>query len=98
MKSPKKRERLICRLIVNRRYFGWFLTVAYNHPFKDSDIEIMNFLCGALQLFLEKENILPNTTRSENLLQELIQDAKYSEESSKNGQKVFRGCFMIITI
>ena len=57
LKSPKKRERLICRLIVNRRYFGWFLTVAYNHPFKDSDIEIMNFLCGALQLFLEKENI-----------------------------------------
>ena len=48
LKSPKKRERLICRLIVNRRYFGWFLTVAYNHPFKDSDIEIMNFLCGAL--------------------------------------------------
>ena len=89
LKSPKKRERLICRLIVNRRYFGWFLTVAYNHPFKDSDIEIMNFLCGALQLFLEKENILPNTTRSENLLQELIQDAKYSEAEFKKRAEGF---------
>lgn len=72
--------------------------MAYNHPFKDSDIEIMNFLCGALQLFLEKENILPNTTRSENLLQELIQDAKYSEAEFKKRAEGFRGCFMIITI
>lgn len=89
LRSPKKRERLICRLIVNRRYFGWFLTVAYNRPFQESDIEIMNFLCGALQLFLEKENILPNMTRSENLLQELIQEKKYSEVEFKKRAEGF---------
>ena len=89
LRSPKKRERLICRLIVNRRYFGWFLTVAYNQPFQESDVEIMNFLCGALQLFLEKENILPNMTRSENLLQELIQEKKYSEEEFKRRAEGF---------
>lgn len=83
LKSSKKSDRLICRLTVNRRYFGWFLTVAYNQPFQDGDISIMNFLCGALSLFLEKENILPNMTKNENLLQELLHGVSYSEESFK---------------
>lgn len=83
LKSSKKSDRLICRLSVNRRYFGWFLTVAYNQPFQDGDIEIMNFLCGALSLFLEKENIFPNMTRNENLLQELLHGVTYSDESFK---------------
>lgn len=89
LKSEKKSDRLIRRLNVNRRYFGWFVTVAYNHPFQEGDMEIMNFLCGALSLFLEKENIVPNMTRKEILLQELIHGGVYSDESFKNRAGAF---------
>ena len=89
LESPKKRDRMICRLFVNRRYFGWFLTVAYHQSFREGDREIMNFLCGALQLFLEKENILPNLTRSENLLQELLHKEAYSDASFKERAEGF---------
>lgn len=67
--------------MIRHQYFGWFLTVAYNQPFQDGDIEIMDFLSGALTVLLEKENILPNTSRSESLLSELLEpNHSYTEE------------------
>lgn len=102
LESTQKSDRLICRLNVNRRYFGWFLTVAYNQPFQAEDIEIMNFLSGALSLFLEKENILPNMTRNENLLQELLRGASYTDETFRKRAAGFswelHGHYYVITI
>ena len=81
LESTKKADRLICQLTIRHQYFGWFLTVAYNQPFQEGDIEIMNFLAGALTIFLEKENILPNTSRSESLLSELLEpNHNYTDE------------------
>ena len=102
LESTQKSDRLICRLNVNRRYFGWFLAVAYNQPFQTEDIEIMNFLSGALSLFLEKENILPNMTRNENLLQELLRGASYTDEAFKKRAAGFswelHGHYYVVTI
>lgn len=79
--STKKSSRLICRLMIRHQYFGWFLAAAYNQSFQDGDIEIMDFLAGALTVLLEKENILPNTSHAESLLAELMEpDHAYTEE------------------
>lgn len=82
VESTKKTSRLICRLRVNRQYFGWVLTVATRHAFRDGDIEIMNYLSGALTLILERRNLLPNTSLAENLLRELLANpGEYTTES-----------------
>ena len=82
VESTKKTSRLICRLRVNRQYFGWVLTVATRHAFRDGDIEIMNYLSGALTLILERRNMLPNTSLAENLLRELLANpGEYTTES-----------------
>ncbi|PSL11198.1 PucR-like helix-turn-helix protein [Fusobacterium naviforme] len=103
LQSPKKRDRLICRLMIHRQYFGWILTVAYNQPFRNGDMEIMDFLAGALTVFLEKENILPNTSRSEQMLAELLNPGNsYTDASFRKHASGFHwnlsGRYHVITI
>ena len=80
LSSEHKRERLICRLTINQKYFGWILTVAFYQPFRDGDVEIMDYLSRAISLLFERENILPASNHAEFLLRELTGDHGYSEE------------------
>ncbi len=80
LRSDQKSERLICRLTINQKYFGWILTVAFNQPFQDGDVEIMDYLSQAISLLFERENILPASNHAEFLLRELMGNHSYSQE------------------
>ena len=72
LQSDKKNNRLIRRLNVNKKYFGWVLAVEDTHPFQYGDADIMNYLAEILTFMLEKDNYSAANTQVENLITELL--------------------------
>lgn len=68
----EKKERLIVKVVVNHRYFGWIVVIPQNRPFADGDCEILDILTTVLSLELERNKIGFALSYRENLLLELL--------------------------
>lgn len=68
----EKRDRIIVKILVNRRYFGWIVLYPLHGEFQDGDCEIMDILANVLSLELERNKIGFSLSCRENLLMELL--------------------------
>lgn len=84
-----KKERLIVKLTVNRRYFGWIVAFPCNQPFREGDCQIMDILATVLSLELERNKIGFALSCRENLLMELLSGGIRSIEEFKNRAQGF---------
>lgn len=89
LSSPKKCDRILRRLVVNRQYFGWVCSIACAKPFLQGDLEIVDFLSDALTMLLEREDVLPVSSQAERLLTSLLSAHRYTEESFKKQAEGF---------
>ena len=67
-----KKERLIVKVVINHRYFGWIVVIPQSRPFEDGDCEILDILTNVLSLELERNKIGFALSYRENLLLELL--------------------------
>lgn len=89
LSSPKKCDRILRRLMVNHQYFGWVCSIASNGPFRQGELEIIDFLSDALAMLLEREDVLPVYSQTERLLTSLLSAHSYTEESFKKQAEGF---------
>lgn len=68
----EKRDRIIVKILVNRRYFGWVVLYPMYGEFQDGDCEIMDILANVLSIELERNKIGFSLSCRENLLMELL--------------------------
>ena len=68
----KKKERLIVKIVIEHRYFGWIVVIPQKRPFEDGDCQILDILANVLSLELERNKIGFALSYRENLLFELI--------------------------
>lgn len=68
----EKKERLIVKVVIDHRYFGWIVVVPQKRSFEDGDCEILDILANILSLELEKNKIGFALSYRENLLLELL--------------------------
>lgn len=68
----EKKDRIIVKITVNRRYFGWIVLYPLHGEFQDGDCEIMDILANVLSLELERNKIGFSLSCRENLLMELL--------------------------
>ncbi len=85
----QKKERLIVKVIIDRRYFGWIVVLPCNRPFKDGDCEILDILTQVLSLELERNKIGFALSHRENLLMELLSGRITSLEEFKRRAEGF---------
>lgn len=69
-----KMDRLIVKIVINHRYFGWIVVIPQNQYFADGDCEILDILANVLSLELERNKSGFTLSYRENLLLELISD------------------------
>ena len=48
----KKKERLIVKIVIEHRYFGWIVVIPQKRPFEDGDCQILDILANVLSLEL----------------------------------------------
>lgn len=85
----EKRDRIIVKVTVNRRYFGWIVLYPLHDEFQDGDCEIMDILSNVLSLELERNKIGFALSCRENLLMELLSGHVSSLEDFQNRAKGF---------
>lgn len=68
----EKKERLIVKVVINHRYFGWIVAIPQGRPFEDGDCEILDILTNVLSLELERNKIGFALSYRENLLLEIL--------------------------
>lgn len=85
IESPcrEKASRIIVRLKVNNRYFGWVVMPSVRKSFSGGDIEIMNDLSSALSIVLENSSTISAATCHENIFLEMLMDNISSENELK---------------
>lgn len=79
----KKKERLIVKVIIDHRYFGWIVVIPNKRPFQEGDCEILDILTKVLSLELERNKIGFALSYRENLLLELLTGHIFSLEEFK---------------
>lgn len=76
----EKRDRIIVKLHVNGRYFGWLVLYPLHGEFQEGDCEIMDILANVLSLELERNKIGFSLSCRENLLMDLLSGQLSSPE------------------
>ena len=85
----EKKERLIAKVVIDHRYFGWIVAIPHNRPFEDGDCEILDILTNVLSLELERNKIGFALSYRENLLLELLSGRISSLEEFKRRAEGF---------
>ena len=87
----KKKERLIVKIVIEHRYFGWIVVIPQKRPFEDGDCQILDILANVLSLELERNKIGFALSYRENLLFELISGRIRNQKNLIYGQKDLAG-------
>ncbi len=88
-KYEEKQDRIIVKITVNRRYFGWIVLYPLHGEFQDGDCEIMDILSNVLSMELERNKIGFALSCRENLLMELLSGHVSSLEDFQNRARGF---------
>lgn len=77
----EKEDRIIVKINVNGKYFGWLVLFPKNQELTDEDCQIMDIVAKTVSLEIERNKIGFSMSYRENLLMELISDTIESRES-----------------